>query len=188
MKTLSHAEVAARHAATWDWCGPRIQRLVRAAFPSLSTQILDVGACWGKYRILLPEYPHMDACEIWLPYVLENDLLHRYRQVIQASICDYAQSAAWQPYDVVIMGDVLEHIAAGPAVEMLDKVLDTCKEVFVIVPYLYPQGEEHGNPFQAHVQDDLTPDVMAERYPRLALISTEMRDGQAFKGIYRRSL
>lgn len=188
MKSLSRTEARARDLATWDWCGPKIQRLVRAGFPSLSTQILDVGACWGKYRRLLPEYPNMDACEVWLPYVLENDLLRMYRQVIQADICAYAESEAWQPYDVVIMGDVLEHITEDAAPEMLDRVLDTCKEVFVVVPYLYPQGEEHGNPFQVHAQDDLTPEVMAERYPRLALINTQMRDGQAFKGIYRRSL
>lgn len=176
---------AVRAADTYDWCGPLVAALVRADHDPAVTQILDVGACWGKYRHLLPEYPMMDACEIWAPYVTGEHLAAGYRQVFTADICDHVNGPDWLPYDVVIMGDVLEHIARERAGPMLERVLATCGDVIVVVPYLYEQGPEHGNPHQRHMQADLTPGLMASEYPRLRLADTEWRDGRPFKGLYR---
>jgi hypothetical protein len=174
-----------RRADTYDWCGPLVRDIVTAEFDPAVTEILDVGACWGKYRILLPDYK-MDACEVWEPYVVQDTLAAGYREVFMADICDLAGSDAWKSYDLVIMGDVLEHIGRPQAQELLDRVLQTCGEVIVVVPYNYEQGAEHGNPYQRHLQADLTPDLMASEYPRLQLCALEERDGRAFKGLYRR--
>jgi hypothetical protein len=185
VRALSPAETAQRDADTWDWCGPRVQRMVRRDFPSLSTQILDVGACWGKYRRLLPEYP-MDACEIWPPYVRDNDLHKLYRRVYQRDICDHVRSAEWQPYDVVILGDVFEHIPRDAALPLLGTLLSTCREVIVVVPFEQEQGPEHDNPYQVHAQADLTLATMHDWYRGLDLLDIEIRDHRPFKGIYRR--
>jgi hypothetical protein len=174
-----------RYADTYDWCGPLIAAMVRAGRDPAVTQILDVGPCWGKYRYLLPEYRMMDACEIWMDYVVQEQLASMYRQVFPADICDHVNSPQWRSYDVVIMGDVFEHIGRDRAKPMLERVLDTCGEVIVAVPYLYEQGPEHGNPHQCHLQADLTPDLMAAEYPRLRLADTEWRGGRPFKGLYR---
>jgi hypothetical protein len=40
----------------------------------------------------------------------------------------------------------------------------------IAVPYLYEQGEEFGNIHETHLQPDLTPEIMLERYPDLKLI------------------
>lgn len=181
MKTLTPN----RQLDTFDWCGPLVRDLIVAGHDPATTQILDVGACWGKYRYLLPEYRMMDACEVWLPYVVEEDLPRMYRHVTVADICDYVNMPSWRSYDVVIMGDVFEHIERARAKPMLEKVLETCGDVIVVVPYLYEQGPEHGNPHQCHLQADLTPDLMAVEYPRLRHLDTEIRGGRPFKGLYR---
>ena len=180
-----------RMADTFDWCGPRIRDMIVAEFNQEEDLILDVGPCWGKYRILLPGWA-MDACEAWEPYVREENLASMYRQVRTMDICDLVVSPQWHRegagviYDVVILGDVLEHIERPRATELVKRLLDTCGEVFVAVPYLNQQGPEHGNPYQNHRQADLTPEIMELEYPGLQLVDVEVRGGQPFKGIYRR--
>lgn len=173
-----------RHEDTYDWCGPRVRDMVTAGHDQSAAEILDVGPCWGKYRILLPGWT-MDACEAWEPYVRQENLGAMYRQVWVMDICDLAESPEWRGYSVVIMGDVLEHIPRPRAARLVDRVLDTCGELIAVVPYLYEQGPEHGNPHQRHEQADLTPELMAAEYPRLRLADMELRDGRPFKGIYR---
>lgn len=181
----SGEQPVSRYEDTYDWCGPLVRDMVVAEFDPAAAEILDVGPCWGKYRILLPGYT-MDACEAWEPYVVQEDLRSMYRQVFVADICDFAWSEQWRSYELVIMGDVLEHIEAQRAARLVTRLLDTCGEVFAVVPYLYEQGPEHGNHYQCHLQSDLTPEVMERRYPGLRLVSTEHRDGRPFKGLYRR--
>lgn len=137
--------------------------------------ILDVGAGWGKYGLLLrPDYI-VDACEIWEPYVEPNYLKLIYRNVYVSDICDLT----FDHYDAIIFGDVFEHIERAKAQAMLDIVRAKCTEVYVVVPYLYPQGPFDGNPYEEHLQDDLTPEIMMTSYPMLRLHS----EGEG-KGLY----
>lgn len=165
--------------ATIDFAGITIQRYVRANLPDHNSIILDVGAGWGKYRDLLPEYV-MDACEIWQPYVIAEKLTDRYRRVYTMSICSLG-SGILNFYDLVIFGDVLEHLS----VECAQRVLKRCNAAIIAVPYLYEQGPEQDNEFERHLQDDLTPGLMMDRYPGVKHHSTEYRDGQLpFKGVW----
>ena len=176
---------ATRVEDTFDWCTV-VQAAVRAAWP-LSASILDVGAGFGKYRILLPEYPHMDAVEAWEPYIEAEGLAGLYRRVYHADVADFITGPDWHPYDVVICGDVLEHIERPVAKTLVRHLTGTCAEVFAVVPYEYEQGPEHGNHWQRHLQSDLTPDLMAREYPQLTLAETEYRQGQLYRGFYRKA-
>lgn len=168
----------------YDWAGLRVARMVRAEYPANITEILDVGAGQGKYGRLLREFPLVDACEVWQPYVIEHDLTSLYREVYNCEI----QTLVLQrrAYDVTILGDVLEHLAADDAQWVVNELCHSGADVIVVVPYLYEQGPEHGNHYQRHLQPDLTPEVMARRYAQLRLVALESRDGEPFKGIYRR--
>ena len=42
--------------------------------------------------------------------------------------------------------------------------------MIVAVPYQYEQGEEYGNVYEIHKQDDLTPEIVKKRYPMLKLL------------------
>jgi 2-polyprenyl-3-methyl-5-hydroxy-6-metoxy-1,4-benzoquinol methylase len=159
-----------------DWGGVIVQSLVRGRFDPKTTKILDVGAGWGKYRKLLPEY-YMDACEVWEPYVKENKLEKLYDRVFISDICDLIVGN----YDAIIMGDVFEHIDKEDAYQLLERLKEHCTEVFIVVPYSYPQGEVDGNPYEVHLQPDLTMFEMAVRYPQLELI---IDDDESQKGLY----
>jgi hypothetical protein len=169
-------------AGTHDWAGARVQSLMEGRGPD--TTILDVGPGWGKYRILLPWFGAMDAVEVFEPYLEHCRLRELYREVFVADVCAWVDSAEFRPYDVVIMGDVLEHIEARQAVQLLGKLTATCGEVIVVVPYGYEQGAEHGNEHQRHLQADLSPGVMSVRYPYLQRLAMEFRDGAPYKGLY----
>lgn len=53
---------------SYDFGKDEVRQWVRNNFPS-SAQVLDVGACDGKWRRLLPEYPNMDAVEVFAGYL-----------------------------------------------------------------------------------------------------------------------
>lgn len=183
-----------RWSEIYDWAGVNVRDLVNAHFDT-TARILDVGAGQGKYRILLGRYPHVDGCEIHEKTALDEDLANVYRRVFICDVCDLLTRVG-QPddddpedlrlcYDLFIFGDVLEHLDVPSARDVVNATLEVAEDVIVVVPYLYPQEPHDGNEHQRHIQDDLTPEVMVERYPNLRLVMMESRGGEPFKGIYR---
>jgi autotransporter strand-loop-strand O-heptosyltransferase len=128
-------------------------------------RILDVGPGQGTYSELLRNLGYrMDAVEVWAPYVDQFELRSKYDSVYVADILSFDV----KPYDFIIMGDVLEHIPVQEAQELLTKFDLMEKRFLVAVPYMMPQdGAEYGNEYETHHQEDLTPDIMLERYPGL---------------------
>lgn len=174
-----------RVAEIYDWAGLLVRDYVSTFYPT-DAQILDVGAGQGKYRLLLPRHTRFDACEIWEPTVDAEGLRTLYRAVFVRDVVDLVGESWWDqdPYDLVIMGDVLEHLTVDDAQLVLRRVAGVHADVLVVVPFMYPQDEEDGNVYQRHIQDDLTPTLMATRYPSLQLVALETRDWLPFKGIY----
>ena len=149
---------------------PVICAWIRKYFPR-SAEILDVGACDGLWRRLLPEYPNMDAVEAWRPHY---ECLRRdgYRRVF----LEDARFFHYEHYDLVILGDILEHLAVNEAQAVLEYAGAHSQDVIVAVPFCYEQGAIYGNPYEVHVQDDLTPELVAERYPQLELLLRARED------------
>ena len=145
--------------SSYDYGKQEVVSYVYQHFAPGST-CLDVGACDGKWHGLLGHYLTMDAVEIFEPNVIEHRLRDRYRQV---RICDVADLRySW--YDLIIFGDVIEHMEIDKAQRVLEYARTRCRDMIVGVPFLYPQDELYGNPYERHVQDDLTPELFAERY------------------------
>ena len=130
---------------------------VLANFPG-DAEILDVGACDGVWRRLLPQFPAMDAVEAFWPNAAR---LEGYRNVFLTDIRKFE----YEHYDLIIFGDVIEHLRVEDAQTVLAYAWHRCKDMIVAVPWLYEQGEIYGNPYERHIQDDLTPELFAERYP-----------------------
>lgn len=128
--------------------------------------VLDVGACDGKWRDLLGNRYVMDACEIYLPNIEVNNLRGKYREVFAKDIMDLEYT--W--YDLIIFGDVLEHMSVFKAQRVLEYARSRCKDMIIGVPYLYPQAALYGNPHEVHLQPDLTEQVFRERYPGYELL------------------
>lgn len=136
-------------------------------FPSKETTILDIGAGEGTYYNLLKDhYQKMCAIEIFEPNIENFKLREKYEEVLNANIVD----ARYNWFDLIIFGDIIEHLTIEDAQQVLEYALNKCDEMIVAVPYKYPQGEVDGNKYEIHIQDDLTPEIIRERYPYLELL------------------
>lgn len=145
--------------ASYEYGKAEIDNWIREHFPR-GASCLDVGACDGKWSDMLRDYLIMDACEVWKPNIQEHDLQRKYRRVYNCSI----QRMTYDWYDLIIFGDVIEHMEVSVAQFVLKIARRRCTDMIVAVPFLYPQDELYGNPYERHIQDDLTAEIFAERY------------------------
>lgn len=133
------------------------------------TRILDVGAGSGTYYELLKDYfEDIEAVEVFKPNIENYQLESKYKKVYNVNIKDFRYPKF--RYDIIIFGDIIEHLEVEEAEKVLMYAYERCKEMIVAVPYCYKQGIEEGNVYEIHKQDDLTPANMLERYPYLELL------------------
>lgn len=132
---------------------------IRKNFPAGSS-CLDVGACDGKWSVLLGQHLIIDAVEIYEPNIITHRLHDKYRAVICGDIADYSYD--W--YDLIIFGDVIEHMSVEKAQRVLQYAEQHCHDMIVSVPFLYKQTAIYGNRWEEHIQDDLTEELFFERY------------------------
>ena len=132
----------------------------RKVFNPYSTA-LDVGACDGKWASLLGDHFTMDAVEIFKPNITKHKLRQKYRKVYNLDICDFE----YQWYDLIIFGDVIEHMTVPDARMVLRYAYPRCRDMIIAVPYLWSQPEIYGNKWEKHIQNDLTDEIFNIRYP-----------------------
>lgn len=127
-----------------------IQRIVEIN-PS---SVLDVGAGRGAYAtILKPFLPNLaiDALEIWQPYIEKYELKNKYRNIYLADAREYNNYS----YDLVIFGDILEHMPKDDALKLWDKVSKQANFALISIPIVHmPQEEIDGNPYEVHEEED----------------------------------
>lgn len=129
--------------------------------------MLDVGAGAGTYAHLFAQ--HFPGCrrtgiEVWGPYVDRFGLRELYHDLIVADVRDLDPLPA---ADVVICGDVLEHMSADEAVKVWDRARAAARQAaFLSIPVIhYPQGDLEGNPHEVHVVDDWTHERVLDTFP-----------------------
>lgn len=131
-------------------------------------KICDMGPGGGSwFNLLGPEY-HWTGVEIW--HETAEYLKDIYNVVYELDLrkFDYPED-----YDLVIFGDVLEHLAVPDAQAALNKARQHSNAIVVAVPYKLKQGPAYGNMAEMHLQDDLTPEIFNQRYPGFTLIRNE---------------
>lgn len=136
---------------------------------------LDVGACDGKWFKLLGDYLTLDAVEIYAPNIVKHNLKDKYQHVYQADIRTFNWAGHY--YDLIIFGDVLEHMSVAEAQIVLGEAWTRCRDLIVAVPYRWVNRSHYGNPWEFHIQDDLTPENVLERYPGLMPVFITERYG-----------
>ena len=158
---------------TWDSViPPYVEKMFQEKWP---LYILDVGAGAGKRAELLKDYYEtIDAVEIREPYIKEFNLQEKYDSVELKNVMDMTEDE-FNCYDLVILGDIFEHLSVEDATKILDTLKN--KTVFIMIPFNCPQWECYGNVYETHLQDDLTLEVMKERYPQLKLQYSDVRFG-----------
>ena len=134
---------------------------LRSHFPK-GSKCLDVGCCEGFWFDMLSDWFDMDGVEVWRPNVQQYLLFDKYTNLFVKNITEFNYP---YDYDVIIFGDIIEHLSVEEAQVVLKTAQSHAKEVIVAVPFLYPQGEKNGNKYEIHKQADLTEEIFAQRYP-----------------------
>ena len=134
---------------------------------SSASRILDAGPGIGTYYYILNHYfQSIDCVEIHKPYIDRYNLKNKYSNVYNCDVLELDVSK----YDIIIMGDVLEHLPVIESQNLIKNIIEKCQEVIVVVPWEYRQGIIDGNTHEVHEQDDLTKDIMKIRFPNLVCV------------------
>lgn len=115
--------------------------------------IIDVGAGAGTYcRLLRPYVPaNYAAIEIYQKNVDQYKLRDLYDDVWIDDVRNFKSLQA----DLIIFGDVLEHMTREEAIRVWDVASKGCKYAILSIPIIhYPQGVVDGNHYEAHIVDD----------------------------------
>jgi hypothetical protein len=119
------------------------------------TTVLDVGAGQGVYLDLIRQGLGagviVNAVEVWQPYIDQFDLENRYDKLFAMDVRDLTNFA----YDLVILGDVLEHMSEDSAVKLWDRISQQARYAIISIPIIhYHQDAINGNPYEVHVEED----------------------------------
>jgi SAM-dependent methyltransferase len=127
--------------------------------------VLDVGAGAGRYgQLYRPHAGLVDAVEIWGPYIDQFNLSGIYDTVFNQDIRTVPLEDL--DYDIVVFGDIMEHMPKEEAVEVWERVArSACRVGAISLPIVHwPQGPYEGNPYEAHVKDDWTVEEVLDSF------------------------
>lgn len=130
--------------------------------------ILDVGAGIGTYANLFNyeqiPYERLDAIEAWPEYIEDYGLNWKYTSIFNVDAREFSD---WD-YDLVIFGDVLEHMPKEDAIAMWNACSIKASYAIISIPIVHsPQGHVHGNPFEEHVKDNWSSLEVLETFPHI---------------------
>lgn len=153
--------VGTSHPETKPWIMQKIKKYKPKT-------ILDVGAGSGTYADLLMQNRYIgakiDAVEVWQPYIEEFRLNQKYRKVYDVDIRDFDR----YNHDLVIFGDILEHMSLDDALKVWDTASKYCAHAVISIPIIhYHQGEINDNPYEVHVKDDWSHEEVLQMFSHI---------------------
>ena len=149
------------------WIKEKVSSLITA--PS---KILDVGCGQGTYRNLFSDVEHVNSCkwdavEVWEPYIKRYSLTEKYDNVLLEDVRTLDWSK-FHGYDIVFLGDILEHMTKEEAQHVVNEAIAHVKWVIISIPIVYlPQGADGGNQYEIHVKPDWSDAEVMESFPNI---------------------
>ena len=130
--------------------------------------VLDCGTGSGIYLDLIRDNVGqtviINGIEIWQPYIEEYNLEKRYDKLFKVDVREHDNFE----YDLVIFGDILEHMSKEDALLLWEKVSKQAKYGIISIPTIhYPQGPAFGNPYEIHVKDDWTTEEVLNSFSNI---------------------
>ncbi|OZB98370.1 bifunctional 2-polyprenyl-6-hydroxyphenol methylase/3-demethylubiquinol 3-O-methyltransferase UbiG [Paenibacillus sp. XY044] len=136
--------------------------LIRQAAPAT---VLDIGVGFGRWGMLCREF-----LDVWQGRVFREQWQTRIEgvEVFPKNVDDYhpyfynhiyigdahelMTKQQLGTYDLIILGDVLEHFEKERGFELLAACLKQCRSLLLNVPIGpdWPQGAEYGNDYETH--------------------------------------
>ena len=130
---------------------------------STDIQILDVGAGIGTYSDLLKPlgYLNIDAVEVFEPYIEMFGLAEKYNRIWVNDVTTIQYDfKEW--YDLMILGDMLEHIDQVTASAFTRRLTNI--DHIIAVPFGGEQGIVYDNQYEIHKILDITPMNFNEKF------------------------
>lgn len=138
-------------------------------------RMLDIGCGSGTYARMFPE-SNWTGIEVWEPYIDQFKLNDVYDSIVVGNVCS-AYLGVLGHFDVAIVGDVLEHMTKGQAIDLMRRVKAIADTVIVSIPIgHYPQEEYNGNPYEKHITDNWSDAEFREAFgdPTVGYIDNEI--------------
>jgi hypothetical protein len=116
--------------------------------------VLDIGCGRGIWSGCLKSVkPSVvwHGIEIWQPYIdkYKKNLNSLYDNIYNVNAVEFIYR---QNYDLVIMGDIIEHMSYKDAGHVLSNAIAHSKYFIISIPLgKNPHPPEHGNPYQEHI-------------------------------------
>lgn len=129
-----------------QWALDHIRRLDPAV-------VVDIGSGWGTYSDLARAHTtaQWKAIEVWAPYITQFGLPDKYDHVVVSDVRHVDLRSVAHAPDLVIVGDVLEHMEAAEAKIVITRLQAWTGHLLVALPIIhYEQGTVGGNWFEAH--------------------------------------
>lgn len=117
---------------------------------------LDIGAGNGKYgKLLKLLHPHSVrvAVEIERDYIERFALDTIYDEVLHMDAAHLIEARLEDTYDLVILGDCLEHMRKSVGVDLLSFLVYRVRHALIIYPERYLQGPWFGYRSEAHISN-----------------------------------
>lgn len=150
---------------------------IKNKFNRTST-ILDIGAGAGIYYDHLKDHFYkIDAVEVFEPYVEKYRLKEKYTNVFVQNVLDFD----FTYYDLIILGDVLEHISEEYGVKLINRLYDKCNDLIIAIPYNSEQDTHFNNDFEKHLQTELTVNSFLEKYKGFKILASRYDYGVFIK-------
>lgn len=129
---------------------------------SKSSSVLDLGTGCGTYADLLADhFDHkIDGVEGFAPYIDMFGLKEKYGDLYHLNVTDFGFD--W--YDLVIFGDVLEHLEEKAAIDLVHYLYPRCRDLIIAVPFRSEQGVHYDNELEIHRQTTITNESFLRTY------------------------
>lgn len=145
-----------------------IKQVINDLIVSKNTRVIDLGCGYGIYGRMI-EKPCLKIGVDAMDYRQRFKLNEVYDSFYVHDIRDLSWLKNFGHFDIAIAGDVLEHMKVEEAQGVLHCLESIADTVVCSMPYNYVQHNIK-NHWEEHIQDDLTPELIRERYPELRLI------------------
>lgn len=146
-------------------------------------KVLDVGCGEGTYPNLMRDKFGLltDAewwgVEAWLKNIKDFNLEKKYFKVLNEDVRKLDWDSLPQ-FDLVIFGDVLEHMSKEESQVLVNTALKHSKYVLISIPVKHmPQDAVGGNPFEIHVKDDWSHQEVLDSFPNIAISKATKKIG-----------